>query len=183
MKNRIKLEKQYWNKNALDPQVDKKYICDISDDEFIKIVGNLKGKVLDLGCGVGRLTFDGYHGTDTSENMLEIARDRRKLSKFVICDGKSIPFNKSFFNNVFSVLLFQHIPLKTIRKYIKEISRVLKKNGTFTFQFIDGNEDELFSKHHDLEEIKKSLKENGFTIKKIDKGLIHKQWTWITAKL
>lgn len=182
MKNRIQREQDYWNKCAKDPSVDQKYVCDLSDEEFFDTIGNPKGEVLDLGCGVGRLTLAGYCGVDISEEMIKIARKRRPMSIFRVCDGRSLPFSTDFFNYVFSVLLFQHLPLEGVITYIKETARVLKKGGIFKFQFINGFENEPFSKHHAQAVLEKSLRFNSFKILVIDKSLIHNQWTWIEAK-
>lgn len=180
--NRIKLEKDYWNKAALDLDVDKKYICDIPNEKFRHIppIVSMSNKYLDLGCGVGRLmeNFDNFYGIDISENMLEIARKRKPNCNFKLTDGRTIPYEDNYFDFVYCVLLFQHLPLEGVSAYIKESARVLKKGGRFIFQYIEGKENEPFSKHYRFYHFNLDK----FKVLNKQFGLIHPQWTWIEAK-
>lgn len=115
-------------------------------------------KVLDIGCGNGRLLKSlhdlgiDYYGVDLSPKILEVARDTFKNGNFVNWEGEKDTvnvrtsyefvegnFNKLDFENesvdkVLSVAAFHHIPSKKMRKdAIKEISRVLKNGGVFAF--------------------------------------------------
>ena len=173
MNTRVAIEKEYWDKAALDPDVDKKYIADCDLQGCLDAIGNLKGKVLDLGCGVGRLMKDGYCGVDISPNMLKIAAKRHPSCEFKLADGRTIPYPDETFDSAYSMLLFQHLPFDAVGGYIKEVRRVLKDNGIFIFQYIEGTEDEPFSKHHIIEL-------EGFTFG-TEKELVHPQWTWIRA--
>lgn len=153
--DRVDQEHDYWNENAQDPEVDIKYISDRDVKLCKKDLGELKGKVLEVGCGVGRLMEDGWYGIDISENMLEIAQKRNNTLKLFQSDGRLIPFDDDFFDNVYCYLVFQHLQPDAVEVYIDEIHRVLKKGGTFTFQFIQGTEREPYSNHYTLEEIKR----------------------------
>lgn len=171
--DRIQEEKQYWNKAAQDPEVDMKYICDLDTGKCLEAIGELEGKVLEIGCGVGRLMKDGYCGIDISEKMLEIARKRKPNCEFKLTDGRSIPYEDNTFDSVYSMLVFQHLPIEAVETYIKEVRRVLKENGVFIFQYIRGKEDAPFSKHH-------SIIPRGFSFHE-ETGLVHPQWTWVHA--
>lgn len=100
-------------------------------------------KVLDLGCGNGRLIelfrdkkID-YTGADNSEKLIEIARKRYKdytsenLSRqFVIGDALNLPFGDNTFDKIYSVAVFHHIPSKELRlEFLEEAKRILKKEG------------------------------------------------------
>ena len=182
MSSRIKQEKDYWNKAALDPEVDTKYISDLPDEKYFEALGDLKGRVLEIGCGVGRLMKPGYYGIDISSEMLDIAKSRHPTYNFEITDGRSIPYKAQFFDTVFSVLLFQHLSLRAVKKYINEAFRVLKTGGVFRFQFIEGTEDEPFSKHHNAKEIVDIMEEVGFTVDSMDRGLVHISWSWLIGR-
>lgn len=177
---RLQEEKEYWDSVAQDPEVDIKYICDINTEDCLKALGKLDGKVLEIGCGVGRLLPKGGSGVDISSKMLAIAQDRRPDCLFIKCDGRSIPFTDNNFDTVYCVLLFQHLPMEGVIMYLSEAARVLRSDGKFIFQFIEGNEDEPFSKHHNLESIKEILKQS-FKEIQITHELVHKQWTWVSA--
>lgn len=179
--DRIRLEKEYWDKAALSPEVDTKYIADVGLTESKEAVGSLVGRVLEIGCGVGRLMEDGFCGIDISEGMLEIARKRKPECEFKICDGRTIPYPDNYFDSAYCMLVFQHLPLEAISAYINETFRVLTKDGIFRFQFIEGEENEPFSHHYKFSEIKRILVGAGFIYTKVDRKLVHPQWTWITA--
>jgi ubiquinone/menaquinone biosynthesis C-methylase UbiE len=94
-------------------------------------------KVLDLGCGSGRLfpKFQDkeveYFGIDNSDKLIEIAKKENPQGDFQISDGLKLPFSDEFFNKVYSFAVIHHLPSKELRlKLIQETKRVLKKDGT-----------------------------------------------------
>ena len=114
-------------------------------------------KVLDLGCGTGRLyeifkdkKID-YIGVDFSENLIQIAKEKYG-NKFVVGDilslpcaqetsntvkdkieglgCKGLPFSSDYFDSIWSIAVFHHIPSRELRiRALSEIKRVLKPNG------------------------------------------------------
>lgn len=103
-------------------------------------------RVLDIGCGSGRL-FEllrdkevEYFGIDFSKKLIEIAK-RKYLSEkevknvnilptFIVVDALKLPFEEGFFDKVISIAVFHHIPSKEKRLiFLKEIKRVLKRGG------------------------------------------------------
>lgn len=145
--NRVDIEKLYWDTNATDKDVDVKYISDISANDCLKDLTGLGEKVLEIGCGVGRLLKPGYYGIDISTNMLEIANQRKPKCVYKHTDGRSIPFQDDSFDSVYCYLVFQHLPDDAMSSYIEEAHRVLKDGGLFIFQWIEGTEQEPFSFH------------------------------------
>lgn len=98
-------------------------------------------RVLDIGCGVGRLTrslsnlFGEAYGIDFSEGMISKARelnaDKQNLY-FQSNDGKSISFEDNYFDFCFSYLTLRHVKdRQTIKSYIVQIDRVLRSHGLF----------------------------------------------------
>jgi ubiquinone/menaquinone biosynthesis C-methylase UbiE len=93
-------------------------------------------KVLDLGCGNGRWykvfrekKVD-YFGIDNSEKLIEIAKENFPDAKFFVGDALSLPFQDDFFDKVYSIALFHHIPSENFRiKALKEAKRVLRPGG------------------------------------------------------
>jgi len=93
-------------------------------------------KVLDLGCGNGRLLkvfkkqID-YFGLDASEKLIEIAKKEYPKNKFKVGDILSLPFPDNFFDKVFVIRTLHHVPSKKLRlQALKEVRRVLKPSGT-----------------------------------------------------
>jgi ubiquinone/menaquinone biosynthesis C-methylase UbiE len=92
-------------------------------------------RVLDLGCGNGRLfeLFQGrnieYIGVDFSEKLIEKAREKYG-EHFQIADMFSLPFSDNYFDSVWSIAVFHHIPSEVLRlKTLIEVKRVLKPGG------------------------------------------------------
>jgi ubiquinone/menaquinone biosynthesis C-methylase UbiE len=93
-------------------------------------------KILDLGCGSGRLleilkdkNID-YFGIDGSENLIKIAKRNYPDFKFQIADVFDLPFPNNFFDKIFSIRVLMQIPSKEFRlQFLKEAKRVLKPGG------------------------------------------------------
>jgi alkylated DNA repair protein alkB family protein 8 len=101
-------------------------------------------KILDIGCGNGRLLqifknkkID-YTGIDSSEKLIEIAKEKIRNSKFEIrnsatfrvADALNLPFKDDSFDKVFSIAVLHHIPSEELRlKFLKETKRILKPKG------------------------------------------------------
>lgn len=110
--------------------------ADIVENNLIfKYLPDLKGKnLLDVGCGTGLYSIRAYSrgatvtGLDISENMLNIAREKAKLSSapinFILGDMDNMPFNDNLFDAVISITAFEFS--KNPKNTLKEILRVLK---------------------------------------------------------
>ena len=97
-----------------------------------------KLKVLDLGCGNGRLykllktkEVD-YLGIDFSKNLVKEAKKRHPQAKFKIADitAKKTWKNLGKFDLVFCIAVLHHLPTKALRKWVvKQVYQVLKPNA------------------------------------------------------
>lgn len=93
-------------------------------------------KVLDLGCGNGRLysflkTLDiDYLGVDNSSALLERARANFPEASFQLGDMVHLELPDRCFDTVLSIASFHHIPSRRLRlQCLHEIHRVLKDDG------------------------------------------------------
>lgn len=183
-------EQEYWDKAADDPDVEQKYIADVDLNECLAAFAEqlLTGSILEIGCGIGRLTTPmaeravacQLHGIDISQKMLDLAP--KSNVKYSLCDGTGkIPYPDQSFESVYSMLTFQHVNAEVMQKYIEETYRVLKDNGVFRFQFVEGDHDGFVDHNHQLPDVKLWLRDVGFEVPKFETGLVHEQWTWITA--
>ncbi len=100
------------------------------------------GRVLDFGCGVGRLAralrpyFGEVYGVDISDEMIRLAREYTPSCTFVLNQRDNLSlFQDNFFDFVYSNIVLQHQSNKEMaRSYIREFVRIMKPNGTAVFQ-------------------------------------------------
>ena len=96
-------------------------------------------RVLDFGCGNGRLLelFADkkieYTGVDVSEKLIEIAKQKYSTENvnFQKISGQaSLAFPNDYFNAIYSIAVFHHLPSEKHRKeIIAELHRGLKPGG------------------------------------------------------
>ncbi len=103
-------------------------------------------RILDIGCGVGRLIpglakyFTGeIWGLDISEEMIRQG-DRLcpvKRAQFVVGNGKNLEgLNDDYFDYVFSYIVFQHFPsTRLVWSYLQDVYRVTRPGGAFQLHF------------------------------------------------
>lgn len=104
------------------------------------------GRVLEIGCGIGRLMGHlatmlpetQFFGVDVSTEMVRGANDRLRgqPNAFVFRTlGDSLDmFDDAYFDLVYSLLVFQHLPQRVFKEYAQEVARILVPGGTFRFQ-------------------------------------------------
>ena len=142
MKNQIKkaydeLAEHYHKLRKEESNV--KFYKEILETPFLlKLTGNVKNKkVLDFGCGPGvHAKFLAKRGAkvtgiDNSKESIILARKESPKSEFFVGDVEKLPFKSNEFDIVFSAMILGHF--KNWNKILKEVNRVLKKNGIFVF--------------------------------------------------
>ncbi len=129
----IEKTKEYFEQNAKSFSGSRKNPW----PEFEELKKYIKSgeRILDLGCGNGRL-FElfkdkniKYIGVDFSEKLIEKAREKYG-EYFQVADVLSLPFPDNYFDSVWSIAVLHHIPSKILRvKALTEIRRVLRPGG------------------------------------------------------
>lgn len=91
-------------------------------------------KVLDLGCGTGRLLNFATHGTDFSENMLNVARQKYPKKNLAVGEISEIPFEEGF-GCIFCFHVIMHQNQEETKAFLNECHQKLSKNGTLIFDY------------------------------------------------
>lgn len=125
-------------------------------------------KVLDLGCGTGRLLDFATHGTDFSEEMLDMAR--KKHSGKILLKGEisKIPFADEF-DCILCFHVIMHQNIKETEAFLNECYSKLNKKGTLIFDYPTKRRRKVVSPQEDWHA------GNCFTPKKISE-LSEKRW-------
>ena len=156
----LKLSQEEYDEFASEFSASRQIFWD--ELQFLKEHVHKKDRVLDIGCGNGRLIdlFENksikYTGVDFSEKLIEIAKkERGKKGKFIKANALNMPFENNSFDVIFSVAVLHHIPSKENRiRFISEANRVLKPGGvcvltvwnTLNRKFIGPHTEHLFKK-------------------------------------
>ncbi|HEX6133352.1 MAG TPA: class I SAM-dependent methyltransferase [Longimicrobiales bacterium] len=107
-----------------------------------------RGRALDFGCAVGRLTqaladhFRHADGVDIATAMVERAREYNRHGERVRYHANAAPdlalFESGSFDFAYSNKVLQHIPPQNQLRYIRELVRVLRPGGVAVFQTRNG---------------------------------------------
>ncbi len=140
--------------------------------------------VLDLGCGIGRMTarltgrFREVVGADVSPEMIEQARALHQAEnlRFVTTSGVDLAdFPDGSFDLVFSYSVLPHLPPDVLRANFAEVNRVLRPGGWFRYQFWVGpaaheaaDNDTLNIRVYDHETFNGLNREAGFAVRAVD---------------
>lgn len=134
-------------------------------------------KVLDIGCGIGRVLkplakhFQTLVGVDVSSTM--IAQSKRWLSEYphvttIETTGVDLrEFKDQSFHLVYSYVAFQHMPRPVFDNYLGEINRVLTPDGFLAMQLPIGPygdaqiEDTIGIRSYPIQEIVEKLRKYG----------------------
>lgn len=102
-----------------------------------------RGRALDFGCGVGRLThglashFEKVDGVDISPGMLEEAQkhmDSKNVTFHLNPRADLAVFEPNSFDFIISMITLQHMPKDHMKIYLDEMIRVLSPTGMMCFQ-------------------------------------------------
>jgi ubiquinone/menaquinone biosynthesis C-methylase UbiE len=157
--------------------------------------GKHYGTVLEIGAGCGRLLkyavnyADAAIGVDYAWCMVHAAvKHLRNHPRAAVVknDGRILPFGNDKFDVVYSFLCFQHMPdLDTIEMNLREAKRVLKDNGRFVMQTVEGDrwqvgryDGYVFESGTELALL---LTQHGFRGVQVVKGFSELEWLWGTG--
>lgn len=154
-------------------------------DDLVKLLKKLKlinknTKVLDIGCGVGRLEYKlGKEvkfclGIDIAPSMIALAKKNTstKNVKFMVVNGRDLSGLGSMqFALIFSMIVFQHLPRNVFKNYVRDSYKHLKNKGKLFFQIPIYKGSKPLEppinhpwavRSYNLKELEKILKSSGF---------------------
>lgn len=135
---------------------------------YRSIIKEFRGKLLDVGCGIGEFLqwYPNSFGIDTNRFLIRYCKEQG--IRCVYGSAKKIPFKQSTFDTVLCSHLMEHLSKPVIA--IKEAGRVLKKGGKFIIivptekGYKKDRTHKTFLHEKNLREM---LKKNGFKIKRM----------------
>ena len=119
--------------------------------EYVQKLGIIlqRGRALDFGCGVGRLTqtlanyFDEVVGIDIAPSMVKLARHYNRSGArcvFHVNEQDNLRlFPDQEFDFIYTNIVLQHMKPEYAKSYIKEFLRVLKPEAVLIFQLPSRN--------------------------------------------
>ena len=151
---RARIDPRYWV--AATQEADEESYLESAERDTAAMLQGLRdrvaadGRVLDLGCGIGRMTaqlagrFAEVVGVDVSPAMVEQAEALHGGTaglRFEANNGADLAaFADGSFDLVFSYSVLPHLPPAVLRAYFAEVNRVLRPGGWFRYQFWVGPE-------------------------------------------
>ena len=146
-------------------------------DRFLQLIEALNLRILDIGCGNGKdtayLMSKGATvvGINYSSKMLKEAKKHVQNGVFHLMDMRNLEFPNNTFDGVWANGCIYHVPKAEFGQVLKEVIRVLKPAGVFSFNAKAGTGEGLeynpksfaggprFYAYYTISEIKERLKE------------------------
>lgn len=145
------------------------------------------GRVLDLGCGIGRLASPiatAYPDTtvigfDASATMLQWVTD--PAVEWVYGDCTTLP-QIGPLDGAWSVLVFQHVDEPTKRCYLDALGDLLRPGARFVLQWVTEAEAGPLSHPTPTRDMLRWVLDAGFNPIALDVGAIYPQWAWLVVE-
>jgi len=129
-----------WQKESLGYLRDRTLAATFSlIDSYL--LTNKSATLTDIGCGCGRYMIDAcrrnlnYLGVDSSMVMLQHAANLSSEARLCQAEIIRLPFKSETSDIVICMGLLQHLLQKTFMTAVEEISRIIKPEGLFVFNF------------------------------------------------
>jgi ubiquinone/menaquinone biosynthesis C-methylase UbiE len=109
-------------------------------DSFLELLPGERGRLLDAGCGEGRLARQlqaaGYDvvAVDASESLVRRASEQDPEGDYRVADVTSLPFDSSSFDVVVSFMVLQDVA--DHETAIREAARVLRPGGALCLSIV-----------------------------------------------
>lgn len=179
-------ERGYWEKDA--SPLDFHDVADPEDYGATIIARALDPqpyeRVLDLGCGFGRLTTAlahrypdcWFHGVDIALRGNGLYPPPENVA-YSINEGRTI-HDAASYDCAFSVALFQHLPPLAVRGYITQLGLVRR---AVCFQFVEGTTHADFEHKYETNQIRSWCYDAGWSYTTLAPDERHDEWQWMVC--
>lgn len=143
------------------------------------------GRLLDLGCGMGRLSAPVAErldaevvGVDYTAAMLAAAPVSHRAG-YVRGDVARLPFASGSFDGAWSVLVAQHLDAAALRLLFAEAARVLRAGAPLVVQWVFGDHHDPAAADHrwTLGELREHAASARLRLNALEGG-VHPDWLW-----
>lgn len=178
---------EVWDVLAADPVA---YVCsepETTEPTVAKIVSWMppNGRVLDLGCGQGRLAtavarrVRSLHvvGVDVSPAMIAAAPSHPRV-EYVVTDGHDLP--GGMFDGAWSVLVFQHLEPQVIHDYVARLTQQVRPGAPVLVQWVPGDHHVGLDQRHTTESMLTMFTRDDWRVHLVEFD-VHPDWAWLYA--
>lgn len=186
-------ESDWWDRVAGDPSLLRANVYDgLNLHERLDAITSdieMAGWVLELGCGPGHLIAalaDEYPevrfvGVDSSQKMINHATLLEPSGYWLVNNGRDLAdLAGNMFDFAYSTNLFQHIPHLAQKDYLAQLYRVVKPGGKLRLQFVTEGDRVPLNYPTTVIGMRAFAKSAGWQVTRLDVGLIHPEWAWLT---
>ena len=143
-------------------------------------------RVLDLGCGPGRLTIPLAHARPALDfiglDVRDYSQDPAPNVRWVLGDGRIIPTSIGRLDAAYSIALLQHLPHDATRNYLIQLALRLCPGGRIVLQHVLGDEDSFLSHQIHEPDLVAMCEDSDLRVVSIVSGILHFQWVWVYAE-
>lgn len=149
----------------------------------------LGGRVLDLGCGTGRIMVPlakkhrqySFYGVDSSKEMLDCVPAHHNIAIYHN-DGLTIPSAIPPINFAYSMLMFQHLPHTMQFNYLEQVYHHLDSTNLVLFQHVIGTENAPLSYQVSISELLQWYTVIGYRVHDTPPDPLQSTWAWVIAQ-
>jgi len=128
------MNNHYYNKKYFEER-DHLHLHIAETIKILMLENKLK-KILDVGCGTGKMVKffndNGFQslGCDIYDDALKSARKINKKNTIIKASATNLPFKNNSFDILTAISVIEHLTSKEVEKFLNETKRVLKPNGS-----------------------------------------------------
>lgn len=181
-------EREHWLSITDDPDWKRNHIhdpaIDIADEMAVltREFPENPGRILEIGCGYGRLTSEvarfypdsEVFGIDVNPAILPFGDDRTTYLCQDTLDGLD------GFDAIYSIAVFQHLPDDQKASYVAQAAAALNPGGVIVVQFVDGDCTNFCDYKTPWKRVWKWAEEAGLRAG-VEVGQLHPEWAWIVG--